>query len=147
MRARVTISFILRTLDLTVVRANGKKVGCALFFAWDRMMINSYQYFQIQERFERMGQNQVCVPSSIQTTAHFFVGYWFDSLTKKFSLFLIKNKSWGLAKYRPRTKYYIIFIRSMSPNYYFTTDIFFSIWRQVARIKIKKVRTISENSL
>ena len=35
MRARATISFILRTLDLTVLRANGKKMGCALFFALD----------------------------------------------------------------------------------------------------------------
>ena len=37
MRARATISFILRTLDLTVLRANGKKMGCALFFALDCM--------------------------------------------------------------------------------------------------------------
>ena len=32
MRARATISFISRTLALTVLRANEKKMGFALFF-------------------------------------------------------------------------------------------------------------------
>ena len=48
MRARSTISSISKTPDSTVLWANGKKMGCALFFAGDCRMATKCGYAILQ---------------------------------------------------------------------------------------------------
>ena len=56
MRARATISFISRNLDLTVLRANGKKMGCALFFALDCREAHMKMEFEVKTQVNLGGQ-------------------------------------------------------------------------------------------